>query len=160
MEIIAKFESGTFNVYKNYPSQIAGKIHIESSANFNKSEIIIQDKVYKVIRDKWETTITYGDEILFHLATNSFSGNTEIKELDKKIKGVWGLKWNTQLTDKDGSTLLKIRNEKKSVNNGNYIIELADQGLSSMEILISLYGHLYGSSIKQHAALTGILAGG
>jgi len=158
MEIKAKFENGTFNAY-NSKGEIIGKIKIDPSANFNESEITINDKTYKITRDKWETTILDNDNKIYHLKTNSFSGNTEIKELNKKIKGVWGLKWGTQLTDEDGETLLKIRNEKKSINNGHYVIELENENLSPMEILISLYGHLYGSSLKQKGVLMGIIAG-
>ena len=159
MKMKAKFESGTLNVYKYPKDEIIGRIKIDSNANFDESEIIINDKGYKLIRDRWETNVLDGDKIIYHLKTNSFSGNTEIKELNKKIKGVWGLKWATQLVNNEGKTLLKIRNDKKSVNNGNYIIELENTELSSMEILISLYGHLYGSSMKAKEMLIGIIAG-
>src|SRR5699024_7956404 len=123
MELQANFEKGYFTVY-DYEKRIVGKIKIESQAEFRKSELIIGDTSYQVIREKWDTKIFKNNEPIYHLKTNSFSGNTEIIELNKKIKGVWGLKWGTQLIDKDGNSLLKIRNEKKAVTNGRYIIKL------------------------------------
>lgn len=158
MEIKAKFENGVCNLYDIKRGAI-GKIKIDTSTHFNQSEITINNIVYKLVRDKWETTIIDNGNKIFDLKTNSFSGNTEIKELNKKIKGVWGLKWGTQLTDEEGKTLLKIRNEKKSIDNGHYILELENENLRPLEILIALYGHLLGSSLKQKGVLTAIIAG-
>ena len=158
MEIQANFENGFFKVYDS-EERVIGKIKIDPKANFEKSEIIIGDKNYQVIRENWETKIFENNKPIYHLKTSSFSGNTKIIELNKTIKGVWGLKWGTQLSDKDGNSLLKIRNEKKIVNNGSYVIKLENQDLKPMEILISFYGHLYGSSLKQQSVLVGIMAG-
>lgn len=157
MEIKAIFEKGYFNVYDSQ-SQIIGKIKIDSKLNFKESKIIIGNEQYKVIRDSWDTTILKNNEPLYHLKTDSFSGNTEIIGLNKKIKGVWGLKWGTQLVDENGETLLKIRNEKQLIYNGNYILKLEKEDLTPLEILISFYGHLYGTFLKQKSVLLGILS--
>ena len=159
MEAFVKFENGIFNVYNQSTGNSIGKVKIDLKAPFIQSEIHIDDKKYLLTRNQWETTVSDGDEVIYQLKTNSISGNTEIQELNKKIKGVWGLKWGTQLTDETGKTLLRIRNEKKSVDNGNYIIKLEQENLNPLEILIALYGHLYGSSLKKTGVLLGIVAG-
>ncbi len=153
------FENGTFNVYSP-KGEIIGKIKIGPNADFIKSEIEINGKKYNVTRHKWETSISDGDNILYHLKTDPIWGIMVIEELNKKIKGVWGLKWGTQLIDENGKTLLKIRNENKFINNGNYVIKLENEILNPMDILISLYGHLYGSSMKQKSVIIGILGRG
>ncbi|SEA78433.1 hypothetical protein [Psychroflexus halocasei] len=124
MEIRSDFRNGYFNVY-NSQKDIIGKIKIDKKVDFKETEIIVENKKYQIIRNKWNAKIYENDKLLYHLKTNSISGNTEIIELNKKIKGVWGLKWGTRLLDKNGKTLLKIRNEKQSVNNGNYIIKFS-----------------------------------
>ena len=156
MEIKAIFGKGYFNIYDSQ-SKIIGKIKIDLKGNFKESEIIIENEKYQVIRDEWDTAILKNNEPLYHLKTNSFSGNTEIIELNKKIKGVWGLEWGTQLVDENGKTLLKIRNKKQLIHNGNYILKLEKEELTSLEILISFYGHLYGTFLKQKSVLLGII---
>ena len=74
-------------------------------------------------------------------------------ELDKKIKGVFSLIWGTQLVDKNNETLLKIKNESQLLDSGNYIIELSDSNMSHFEILLALFGHLYGSNMKTKAVI-------
>lgn len=159
MEALAKFENEIFNVYNQANGNSIGQIKIDFNDPFAQSEILINDTKYHLTRNKWKTAVFDGDEVIYHLKTNSISGNTEIEELNKKIKGVWGLKWGTQLTDENGKTLLKIRNEKKSVHNGNYIIEFKQEDLDPLETLLSLYGHLYGSFLKQTGIFVGIVAG-
>lgn len=111
--------------------------------------------VIKIIRDKWKATLFENENPIYHLKTNSFSGNTKIKELNKKIEGVWGLKWATQLTDEKGNSLLKIRNDKQFIDNGKCIIQIEDENINPLEILISLYVHLFSSSLKLKNVMMG-----
>lgn len=158
MELKAIFEKGYFKVF-NSEEKLIGEIKIYPKTNFDKSEIVIGDHHYNLIRKGWESTVYKNDNPLYHLKTNSFSGNTEIKELNRKVKGVWGLTWGTQLSDESGNTLLKIRNDKQFVDNGKCIIKLENGNVKTLEILLSLYGHLYGTSLKQKGVLMGIILG-
>lgn len=53
----AKFENVTLNFYKYPKDEIIGSIKIDSNTNFDENEIIINDKGYKLIRNKWETNV-------------------------------------------------------------------------------------------------------
>lgn len=57
MKMKAKFENVTLNFYKYPKDEIIGSIKIDSNTNFDENEIIINDKVYKLIRNKWETNV-------------------------------------------------------------------------------------------------------
>ena len=158
MEIKVKFEQGYFNLY-NTENSIIGKVKIEEDAAFKESELIIEDKQFNVLRDDWNTKVLRNGNLLFQIKTNSFSGNAKIIELNKKLKGVWGTNWASQLVDENGNTELKIRNEKKLVDNGNYTILLENDDLETLQILISLYFHLYVSSLKEKSNLIGVISG-
>jgi hypothetical protein len=94
------------------------------------------------------------------LKTNSFSGNTEILETGHKIRGVSGLKWGTKMMDKENNTLLKIRNENQFINTNKYEIEISNEEVTDLDILTTLYGHLYGSNMKLKAVSIGAVAVG
>jgi len=64
------------------------------------------------------------DKVVYNLKTNSFTGNITVFELNKKIKGVFSLRWGTQLVDEDNNTLLKIKHKNLFVDKGNYVIEV------------------------------------
>jgi hypothetical protein len=91
---------------------------------------------------------------------NSFSGNTKILETGNKITGVFGLKWGTKMIDKENNTLLKIKNENQFINTNKYEIEISNDKVSDLEILISLYGHLYGSNMKLKAVIIAVISVG
>jgi hypothetical protein len=91
---------------------------------------------------------------------NSFSGNIEILETGHKITGVFGLKWGTKMVDKENYTLLKIRNENQIVNTNKYEIEISNKKVTDLEILTTLYGHIYGSNMKLKAVIIGAVAVG
>ena len=150
--MIAKLENQVFNLY-NEKSEINGKIKINLKPHFSENEIIIGDKTFKIIRENWTFIIYENEEIIYNLKTNSFFGNITVLELNKKIKGVFSLKWGTQLVDEDNNSLLKIRNESQLVDKGNYVIEINDEKVSDFEILLSLFGHIYGSNLKTKTAI-------
>mgnify|MGYP006869487907 CR=1 FL=1 len=150
--MIAKLENQVFNLY-NEKSEIIGKIKINLKPHFSENEIIIGDKTFKIIRENWTFIIYENEEIIYNLKTNSFFGNITVLELNKKIKGVFSLKWGTQLVDEDNNSLLKIRNESQLVDKGNYVIEINDEKVSDFEILLSLFGHIYGSNLKTKTAI-------
>jgi hypothetical protein len=94
------------------------------------------------------------------LKTNSFSGNTIILETGHKITGVFGLKWGTKMIDKGNGTLLKIRNENQFINRNKYEIEISNEKVTDLDVLTTLYGHLYGSKIKLKALIIGVVVVG
>ena len=61
------------------------------------------------------------------------------------------------MVDKENNTLLKIRNENQFINNNKYVIEIPNEKASDFDILMTLYGHLYGSSMKQKAVIIAII---
>jgi len=93
--------------------------------------------------------------VLYNLKTSSFSGNTKIIETEHKITGVSGLKWGTKLTDKANNTLVKIRNENQFINQNKYKIEISNGNLTDLDVLLTLYGHLYSSNMKLKAVIIG-----
>jgi hypothetical protein len=146
----ARLENNYINVYNDKNLLIGG---IKAESNFKNSEIKVGNRILKLYRNKWETEIVDQGEVIFHLKTNSFSGNTEILETGQKIKGVTGLKWGTKLIDEKNDTLVKIRNENKFINNNKYEIEISNEKAIDLDILLTLYGHLYGSNMKMKAVI-------
>jgi hypothetical protein len=155
--MIAKLENEILNVYNEKNILIGG---IKAQSNFKNAEIKIGEKTFLLSRNKWETEISENDKVIYHLKTNSFSGNTKIKETEYKIIGVFGLKWGTKMVDKENNTLLKIRNENQFINTNKYEIEISNDRVSDLEILTTLYGHSYGSNMKIKAVIVGAIAVG
>ncbi len=148
--MIAKLENERFSLY-NHQKEIIGEIKINLKPNYAENEMIVGKKTFKIIREGWAFKISDNEQIVYNLKINSFFGDITVIELNKKIKGVFSLKWGTQLVDEENNTLLKIRNENIIVDNGTYIIEIEDQGISDFEIVLSLFGHIYGSNLKMKA---------
>jgi len=155
--MIAKLENDILNVYNEKNFLIGG---IKTQSNFKNTEVKIGEKEYKLSRDKWNTEISENGKVVYTLKMNSFSGNTEILETGHKITGVFGLKWGTKMVDKENNTLLKIRNENQIVNTNKYEIEISNKKVTDLEILTTLYGHLYGSNMKLKAVIIGAVAVG
>lgn len=150
MEFIARLENKVVNVY-NEQNEIIGKLKTNLKPHFSENEMIVGEKIYKIIRKNWTFKILENEEVVYNLKTNSFFGDITVLELNKKIKGVFSLKWGTQLVDEENNTLLKIRNENLMMDKGNYLIEVTDKSVSNFEILLSLFGHIYGSYLKSRA---------
>jgi hypothetical protein len=148
----AKLENDIIKVYNKENVLLGG---IKTPLNFNHAEIQIGENTFQVSRIKWETKISENDKVIYHLKTNSFSGNTEILETGYKITGVLGLKWGTKMIDKENNTLVKIRNVNQLINTNNYEIEIPIEKASDLDILTTLYAHLYGSSMKLKSVLIG-----
>jgi hypothetical protein len=155
--MIAKLENDILNVYNEENILIGG---IETQSNFKNTEIKIGEKKYELSRNKWNTEISENGKVIYNLKMNSFSGNTEILETGHKITGVFGLKWGTKMVDKENNTLLKIRNENQIVNTNKYEIEISNNKVTDLEILTTLYGHLYGSNMKLKTVIIGAVAVG
>jgi hypothetical protein len=154
--MIARLENDILNVYSEQ-NKCIGKIKTQS--NFKNTEIEIGEKTYQLARNKWETEISEKGKVIYHLKTNSFSGNTKIQETESKITGVFGLKWGTKMIDKENNTLLKIRNKNQFVNKNAYEIEISNETVTDLDVLITLYGHLYGSYMKRKALIIGSVLG-
>jgi hypothetical protein len=154
--MIARLENDNYNIYKENDLLIGG---VKIQSNFKDAEIKVGEKIFKLTRDKWTTKILEKDRIVYQLKTNSFSGNIKVLETKQRIKGVWGLKWGTQLVDKENNTLLKIRNKNQFRNTNKYVIEISNENATDFDILLTLYGHLYGSSMKQKAVIGTIVIG-
>ena len=90
---------------------------------------------------------------------NSFSGNTTILETSHKITGVLGFKWGSKMMDKEGNTLVKIRNENQFINKGKYEIEVSNEGVSDLDILLTLHSHIQGSRMKLLVLIIGVTVG-
>ena len=88
---------------------------------------------------------------------NSFSGNTTILETSHKITGVLGFKWGSKMMDKEGNTLVKIRNENQFINKGKYEIEVSSDKVADLDILLTLYGHVQGSRMKLLVVIMGVI---
>ena len=155
--IKARLENDSLNVY-NEKNELIGGINVDNK--FKNSEIKIGENKYELSRDKWNTKISENGKVIYNLKMNSFSGNTEIMESDKKITGVWGFKWGTKLINHNKNVLLKIRNQKKFINNNKYELEVYNESVSDLEILTSLYFHLYGSKMKLKTLIIGAVAVG
>ena len=155
--MIAKLENDILNVYNEENILIGG---IKTKSNFKNTEIKIGENKYELSRNKWNTEIYENGKVIYNLKMNSFSGNTEILETGHKITGVLGLKWGTKMVDKENNTLLKIRNENQIVNTNKYEIEISKQKVTNLEIMTTLYGHLYGSNMKLKAVIIGAVAVG
>ena len=153
----AKLENDVLNVY-NEGNVLIGGIKIQS--NLANTEIKIGEKKFELTRNKWNTKISEKDKVVYNLKMNSFSGNTEILETGNKITGVFGLKWGTKMIDKQKNTLVKIRNENQFINKNKYEIEISNEKVTNLEILTTLYGHLYGSNMKLKAVIIGAVAVG
>jgi hypothetical protein len=155
--MIAKLENDTLNVYNEENILIGG---IKTQSDFKNTEIKIGENKYELSRNKWNTKISENGKVIYNLKMNSFSGNTEILETGHKITGVFGLKWGTKMVDKENNILLKIRNENQIVNTNKYEIEISNKKVTDLEILTTLYGHLYGSSMKLKTVIIGAVAVG
>ena len=155
--MIAKLENDILNVYNEENILIGG---IKTQSNFKNTEIKIGENKYGLSRDKWNTEISENGKVIYNLKMNSFSGNTEILETGYKITGVFGLKWGTKMVDKENNTLLKIRNENQIVNTNKYEIEISNKKVTDLEILTTLYGHIYGSNMKLKTVIIGAVAVG
>ena len=155
--MIAKLENDILNVYNEKNILIGG---IKTQSNFKNTEIKIGESEYEISRDKWNTEISEKGKVIYNLKMNSFSGNAEILETGHKITGVFGLKWGTKMVDKENNILLKIRNENQIINTNKYEIEISNKKVTNLEILTTLYGHLYGSNIKLKAVIIGGVAVG
>ena len=150
--MIAKLENDILNVYNEKNILIGG---IKTQSNFKNTEIKIGENEYEISRDKWKTEISEKGKVIYNLKMNSFSGNVEILETGHKITGVFGLKWGTKMVDKENNILLKIRNENQIINTNKYEIEISNKKVTNLEILTTLYGHLYGSNMKLKAVIIG-----
>ena len=155
--MIARLENDIINVYNEKNVLIGG---IKTQSNFKNAEIKIGEKKFQLSRNKWETEISEKDKVIYHLKTNSFSGNSKILETGHKITGVFGFKWGTKMMDKENNTLLKIRNENQFINKNKYEIEISNKKITDLDILMTLYGHLYGSNMKLKAVIIGAVAVG
>lgn len=143
------------NVYVVYneDNSVLGKVIINLKPHFVKNEIVIGDDTYKIVIDGWVFNIFLNDQIVERMKTNSFTGSITVLELGRKIKGVFGFKWGTQMLDEKNNTLLKIGNESTLIDKGKYNIKIENESVSSFEILLSLFTHLYGSNMKMLAPL-------
>jgi len=152
--MIARLENDNYNIYKENDLLIGA---IKTQSNFKNAEIKVGEKTFKLTRDKWTTKVLEEDKLVYHLKTNSFSGNTKVLETEQKITGVTGFKWGTKMVDKENNTLLKIRNENQFINKNKYVIEISNEKATDFDILLTLYGHLYGSSMKLKAVIIGVI---
>jgi hypothetical protein len=151
----AKLENDIIKVY-NEKEVLIGGVTIQT--NSKNTEIIIGEKIFQLSRNGWETKISDNEKVVYHLKTNSFSGATKIQETGYQITGVFGSKWGTKMVDKENNTLLKIRNKNQFLDKNQYEIEISNTKVTDLDILTTLYGHLYGSNMKLMGVIIGVVA--
>jgi len=150
MQLKAKTNENLITIYTS-SQEIIGELKIDFKTK--QHQITIENKIYQIIQEKWETKVITNNQTVYHLKTDKFWGTIKIIELNKEIRGVFGFTWGTQLRDSYKQTLLKIRTENQIKNKGNYIIEVDKENIQSIEILLTLYGHIVGSIAKQNSVL-------
>jgi len=153
MQLKAKSNENLITIYTS-SQEIIGELKIDFKTK--QHQITIENKIYQIIQEKWETKVITNNQTVYHLKTDKFWGTIKIIELNKEIRGVFGFTWGTQLRDSYKQTLLKIRTENQIKNKGNYIIEVDKENIQSIEILLTLYGHIVGSIAKQNSVLFNI----
>ena len=88
--MIAKKENEYFVLY-NEENSIIGKIRFQ-----NKEEIEItvneENITYQVIKNNWNFEVRNQNELVCNLKMNSFWGDINVIELNKRIKGVFSMK--------------------------------------------------------------------
>lgn len=154
--MIAKLENEMINVYNEKNKLIGG---IKTHLNFKNANFVIGEKNYQLKRDKWNAKILENDTVKYSLKVNSFTGSSKILENKRKITGVFGLKWGTKMMDDEKNTLIKIRNENQFIDKKKYEIEISNKEVTDLEILTTLYAHLYGSNMKAQAVIIGVITG-
>ena len=149
--MIAKKENQHFVLY-NKNNNIVGKISFKNSI---ETEIITsKDEIkYNIIKHDWTFEVKNNNHLVCNMKINSFWGDINVIELNKKIKGVFSLKWGTQMVDENNKTLLKIKNESLLIDKQNFEIEICDDKVTDFEILLSLFGHIHGSNMKLYAVV-------
>jgi hypothetical protein len=160
--MIARLENNSHKLYSN-SGDLVGKINIKPKSSFKEAEILLNGKNYKIDRNKWLIKVSENNKVTHNLKMNSFSGNTEILETKQKIKGMTSLKWGTKLVDNENNTLLKIRHQNLLFNNNNYVIDVSNQNVNDLDVLLTLYGHIYGSRMKLFLVMIiiiGVIASG
>jgi hypothetical protein len=143
--MIAKLENDIINVYDKNNALIGG---IKTHSHFKNGEIIIGDTAYRITRNKRKIEISDNNKVIYHLKIDPFWGSLKIKETGYNIKGVFSLKWGTKMVNKEGGVLVKIKNQNIFFNNNKYDIKLMSNNVSDLDILVALFGHLYGSHLK------------
>ena len=152
MQLTAKTENGIIKLFDS-KNEIVGSLEIDFKTK--QHQIIIQDKTYKIVQEKWISEVIENNQTIYHLKTDKFWGTIKIEELDKQIRGVFGQEWGSQLRDSNKKTLLKIKSESKWKNTGNYILQIDEKNVTSLEILLTLYGHIVGTIAKQYQVIYG-----
>ena len=147
--MIARLEDNFYNLYSDDQTLVG---QIKTDANFIETEIIINDKVYKVKRNKSVSVVLENDKVKFNLSHKSSFGAIEISGSGHKIKGVSSYKGGTKLVDNQNKTLVKINNEDIIFDKQNYVIDVLDKKVDELEILLVLYAHLQGSASKNKLA--------
>ncbi len=143
--MIAKKENKGFVLYNEQNARI-GKIVPRAKKTF---DIILEKehKIYQIVRKGRYFEVKENYRHKYTLRENLFWGSFHISELDKTIKGSWGFKWATQMVDSRNKTLLRIRNKNKWFANNSYQLEVLDKSTRRLEILLTLFIHLYTSRI-------------
>ncbi len=89
MQLTARTENELITLFDS-KNQIIGKLKINPKLRFKVSEIIIDDKTYEIIREKWTVKIVENNQTIYHLKTDKFWGTIKITELNKEIRGIFG----------------------------------------------------------------------
>ena len=144
--IHAKSQNGVVRVHEG--EELLGTI--EMKENFKTAEIKIGEKFFDIVLQQKEIIVKKQGDIYRHIKSNLFSGNMEILETGKKITGAAGLKWGTMLMNNKQEVLMKIKNQNPFFNKNQYECEIVEKNaVEDLDILLTLWEHLYGSRMKQ-----------
>lgn len=126
---------------------------ITTESNFKNAQISIGDKTYELSKNKRKIEVLEEGLVIAVLKFSLFFLSLEIIETGHKIKGVKGFKWGTKMEDRENNTLLKIRHKNLMIDENIYIIEISNEKTTYLEVLLTLYAHLYGSNLKLYFVL-------
>ncbi|WP_179344591.1 hypothetical protein [Winogradskyella ursingii] len=128
--MIAKLEDKRTTIYNE---QNAPMGTIKTGSDYKRGEIVSGKENYQFSRNNRITTVSDNEKVIYSLKANWFSGNIEFLEVERRITGVFGIKWGTQMVDNQNNSLVKIRNKNQFIDEHTYVIETCHKNVTNLE---------------------------
>lgn len=145
--MIIKLENGCYNLY-DAKNELLGFIKVDPKRRFTESELYVGDTHYTLRREGQQINVFEGKKLISNLKVNVFTGSITAPTLNAKIKSAISLIWGTKLVDSNQRTILKIRNKNLLIDANTYIVKVSDPKIDPFGILLTMFGHIYGSGMK------------